>query len=419
MKYRKLLGLLLVVVLALSSMSIAFAQDATATPEPTATFVPSAEGTLTIWADAVKLPAFESIAKKFEDKYGVPVRVQVMGFGDIRNNLQLGGPVGQGPDIIVGAHDWIGQLYGNGLISPIDLSPEVIAKFDPVAIKAFTYDGKLVGLPYLTEAVAVYYNTDMIKEVPATWADTIALGEQLVKDGKATNGLAIPKGDPYHHEALLTGFGGYIFGRDDAGNYNPNDVGIDSPGAIKALEELDRLVKAGDFSDAVDYGAAQTLFQDGKLAMWVTGPWALNGIRESSVKDHYAVAPLPKMDGTPRPFVGAQGFMVNAFSKNALLAQSFLTEFVATDELMQALYEAVPFVPAWLPLAATITDKDLKDFGASVANGDPMPAIPQMASVWTAWGNAITLIYQQKEEPAKAAQDAAAAIRAEIAKSGG
>lgn len=153
--------------------------------------------------------------------------------------------------------------------------------------------------------------------------------------------------------------------------------------------------------------------------MWVTGPWELNGIRESSVKDKYAVAPLPKVDDTPRPFVGSQGFMINAFSKNALLAQSFLTEFVATDELMQALYDAVPFVPAWMPLATTMTDKDLKDFGASVANGDPMPAIPQMASVWTAWGNAITLIYQQKEEPAKAAQDAAGAIRAEIAKSGG
>lgn len=226
----------MVAVLALSSMSIAFAQDATATPEPTATFVPSDEGTLTIWADAVKLPAFESIASKFEEKYGVPVRVQVMGFGDIRNNLQLGGPVGQGPDIIVGAHDWIGQLYGNGLISPIDLSPELTANFDPVAIRAFTYDGKLVGLPYLTEAVALVYNTDLVKEVPATWAEAIALGEQLVKDGKATNGLAIPKGDPYHHEALFTGFGGYIFGRDDAGNYNANDVGIDSPGAIKALK---------------------------------------------------------------------------------------------------------------------------------------------------------------------------------------
>ena len=417
MKYRKLLSLLIVAVLALSSMSLAFAQDATATPAPTATFVPSTEGTLTIWSDAGRQPAIEAIAKGFTDKYSVPVRVQVMGFGDIRNNLQLGGPVGEGPDIIVGAHDWVGQLYGNGLIMPLDVSADLVDKFDPVAIKAFTYDGKLVGLPYLTEAVAIYYNTDLVPKVPDTWADTIALGEQLVKDGKAENGLAIPKGDPYHHEALFTGFGGYVFGRDADGNYNPKDVGLDSPGALKAAEELDRLVKAGDFSDAVDYGAAQTLFQSGKLAMWITGPWALGDIRKSGV--HYAVAPIPKMDDTPRPFVGSQGFMVNAFSKNTLLAQSFLTDYVATDEGMKALYDAVPFVPAWKQLASSIDDKDLKDFSLAVANGDPMPAIPQMASVWTAWGNAITLIYQQKEDPDKAFKDAAEAIRAEIAKSGG
>src|SRR5215470_7847797 len=109
-----------------------FAQDATATLAPTATetFVPSAEGTLTIWSDAGRLPAIQAIGEKFTEKYSVPVRVQTMGFGDVRNNLQLGAPVGEGPDIIVGAHDWIGQLYGNGLIAPIDLAPDLAAKFD-------------------------------------------------------------------------------------------------------------------------------------------------------------------------------------------------------------------------------------------------------------------------------------------------
>lgn len=413
MKFRKLLGLLLVAILVLSGMGSAFAQDPTAAP--TEAFVPSTEGTLTIWSDAGRQPAIEAIAAAFTEQYQIPVRVQVMAFGDIRNNLQLGGPVGEGPDLIVGAHDWIGQLYGNGLVAPLELSEELAANFDPVALNAFTYDGKLVGLPYLTEAVALYYNTDLVEAVPETWADTITLAEALVADGKAEAGIAIPKGDPYHHEALLTGFGGYIFGRDADGNYNPDDVGIDSPGAIKAGEELDRLVKAGVFSDAVDYGAAQALFTTGKLGMWITGPWALGDIRTAGVP--YAVAPIPTMDETPRPFVGAQGFMVNAFSKNLLLAQSFLTDFVATDAGMQELYDAVPFVPAWAPLAGTIDDQDLKDFSLSVANGDPMPAIPQMASVWTAWGNAITLIYQQKEDPDKALMDAAEAIRAEIAKS--
>jgi maltose-binding protein MalE len=411
-------AILILMMVALLSVQVAvFGQDATEepTPEPTATFVPSVEGTLTLWTDQDRFPAIEAIGVAFTEEYGVPVRIQTMGFGDIRNNLVLGGPVGEGPDIIIGAHDWLGQLVTNGLIAPVELPAEVVEQLDPVAVRAFTYDGVLYGLPYLTEAIGVYYNTDMIPEFPATWSDLTATAEQLVADGVAERGLAIPNGggDPYHHEPLLTGFGGYIFGLDDSGSYNPEDVGIDSEGGIAAVEELDRLVKADILNASVDYGVAQTLFQDGQLAMWITGPWALGGIRESGVP--YAVAPVPEMGETPRPFVGSQGFMINAFSENALLAQAFLSDFVATTEGMQLLYDQVPFIPAWLPLAETIEDPDLAQFGLAVANGDPLPAIPEMNAVWTAWGNAITLIYQQQEEPATAAQDAAEAIRSEIA----
>ena len=424
MNKRVFSSLLLLMVLLLGALVSVQAQDATEEPTveptvaPTATFVPSEEGTLTIWVDQGRLPAIEALGEAFTEQYGVPVRVQTMGFGDIRNNLVLGGPVGEGPDVIVGAHDWIGQLYSNGLIMPLDVPEETLAQFDPVAIRAFTYDGQLVGLPYQTEALGVYYNTDMIapEDFPESWEDLIALAMQLVEDGTAERGLAIPNGsgDPYHHEALLTGFGGYIFGVDEEGNYNPDDVGIDNEGGVAFLTGLDQWVKDDVLNAAVDYGAGESLFHDGRLAMWMTGPWALNGIRESEVP--YAVAPVPPVSGNAaRPFVGSQGFMINAFSQNALLAQAFLTDFVATDEGAQLLYDAVPAIPAWLPLKESVDDADLAEFGQAVANGDPMPAIPEMNAVWTAWGNAITLIYQQQADPETAAQDAAGAIRDEIA----
>jgi maltose/maltodextrin transport system substrate-binding protein/arabinogalactan oligomer/maltooligosaccharide transport system substrate-binding protein len=415
-----------VMMLALFSLQIAvFAQDATEepTPEPTAlpptaTFVPSEEGVLTIWSDQDRLPAIQALADSFTEQYGVEVRIQTMGFGDIRNNLVLGGPVGEGPDIIIGAHDWVGQLYTNGLIAPLELPEEILANLDPVALRAFTYEGELVGLPYLTEAVAVIYNTDLIPEFPETWEELTATAEELVASGEAERGLAIPNtaGDPYHHEALLTGFGGYIFGTDEEGSYNPDDVGIDSEGGVAAMTELDRLVDADILNPAVDGGVAQNLFTEGQLAAWITGPWSLNAVRESGVP--YAVAPIPMMEDTPRPFVGSQGFMINAFSENLLLAQAFLTEFVATDEGMQLLYDTIPFIPAWNPLAATVDNEDLANFRLSVANGDPMPAIPEMNAVWTAWGNAITLIYQQQADPETVVADAAGAIRDEIASSG-
>lgn len=406
----KILLLLTIVIL---SVQVGFAQDEE-TEE--VELLPSAEGVLTVWIDQERLPAIEALATSFTEQFGIEVRIQTMAFGDIRNNLVLGGPVGEGPDIIVGAHDWIGQLYTNGLLLPLELDEELIEQLDPVAIRAFTYDGVLVGLPYQTEAVGVYYNTDMIapEDFPATWDELTALAAQLVEDGVAERGLSLPNGagDPYHHEALLTLHGGYIFGVDEEGNYNPEDIGIDSEGGIAFLQDLNELVAADVLNASVDYGAGESLFHDGRMAMWITGPWALSGIRASEVP--YAVSPVPAGEDVASPFVGAQGFMINAFSKNALLAQAFLSDFVATDEGAQLLYDAVPGISAWNALGENIDDEDLAQFRLAVANGDPMPAIPAMNAVWTAWGNAITLVYQQQVDPETAAIEAATAIREEI-----
>lgn len=412
---------MLLVLLALTSITqVALAQEAT--PEPTPTFVPSVEGTLTIWADEERTPAIEAAGEAFTEEYGIPVQIQQMGFGDIRNNLVLGGPAGNGPDILIGAHDWLGQLHAGGLLAPIELPPDVAEKFNPLALQAFTYDGQLYGLPYAVEAIGVFYNTDMIESMPATWEETIELAQQLVEEGTAERGIAIPVGpggDPYHHYPLFTGFGSYVFGRDEEGNYNPEDVGLDNEGGIAAMNELDRLVEADVLTSATDYGAAQTLFQEGRLAMWITGPWAIGTLEESGVP--FAVAPVPTMEETPRPFMGAQGFMINSFSRNLLLAQAFLTEFVATDEVMQLIYEANPRPPAWLPLAEQLDDPNIQAFTEATLNADPMPAIPQMAAVWDAWGRAILLVYQQDPNttPEQAIQQAAEAIREQIASGAG
>jgi maltose-binding protein MalE len=101
-------------------------------------------------------------------------------------------------------------------------------------------------------------------------------------------------------------------------------------------------------------------FQNGDAAMVISGPWAINGIKAAGVP--YAVANIPAGTQPGAPFMGVQGFMVNAFSKNQLLAQTFLQTFVATDATMQAFFDQDPRISAWLPVADKIEDPDLKAF---------------------------------------------------------
>lgn len=389
----------------------ATAAAASPTASPTIKPVLSKEGTLTIWVDGGRVKMVTDLGKKFTDKYKVAVQVQELGFGDIRDQLKIAGPAKEGPDIIIGAHDWLGELVSNGLLLDLNLGDKA-KNVDPVAIKGFTYGGKLYGLPYLVEAISLIYNKDLVPTPPATWDELKAVAKQLQDDKKVEQGYVMQQGDPYHTYPLLTGFGGYIFGRDDAGNYNPKDLGLDSAGGVAAYTEIDNMVKVGLLRKDTTYDLMLGLFKEKKSAMFISGPWTLNDLRAAKV--NYGVAPIPTMKSTPKPFVGVQGWMVSAFGKNQLLAKTFLTEFVATDEAMQALYDAVPAASAWLPVRNKTQDKDITAFAASAAAGDPMPAIPQMSSVWEAWGKAITLIFQQQEKPDKAVKDAATTIRQKI-----
>ena len=377
------------------------------TPEPTAP--PGAEeGTLTLWVDETRASRVVELGEQFTAEFDVPIVVHQLGFGQIRDQLQLAGPAGEGPDIIIGAHDWLGQLVENGLLAPIDLGDKA-SSFDEVALTAFTYDGQLYGVPYATEALALYYNADLVPEAPETWDELKQTALDLQEAGTVDQGFILMQGDPYHSYPILSGHGGYIFARDAEGNYDPSDVGLDSEGGLAYANELDSMVQEGILRADVDYGTMTSLFYGGRGAMMMTGPWELPNARESGI--NFAVAPLPEMEEAARPFVGAQGFMISADSPNGLLAQTFLTEFVATDAGMQLLFEADPRPPTWLPLAESIDDPEIAVFAESASTGDPMPAIPEMSSVWGAWTDAINLIFQQSEDPETAMTNAAEQIR--------
>lgn len=388
-----------------------------AAPEATATHAVaqgSKEGVLTFWIPKLAVKAVSDAAQDFTAKYGVQVNVQEVDFGSIRDDLKTAGPAGEGPDIIVGAHDWLGELATNGLVEPLDLGDKA-ASFDKVGINAFTYNGKLYGMPYGLEAVALIYNKDLVPTAPTTWDELKTIAKQLQDDKKVDMGYGLQTGgaDPYHTYPIITGFGGYVFKQNADGTYDPTDVGLDNEGGQAAMKELDSMIKSGLLKQNVSGSDLDSLFVAGKVAMVIGGPWRLGDLRKSGI--NYGIAPIPAINGkTPIPFVGAQGFMVSAFGKNKEVAKAFLTEYLAADAPMQAIFEADPRIPAWLPVQQKVTDPDIAAFAKSASGGQPMPAIPQMSAVWTDWTKALDLVFQQSEDPTKAIQDAANSIRDKI-----
>jgi len=372
--------------------------------EPTEEVVePSAS--IRIWADEQRAPVLSELAPDFLAEYGVELVVE--NISGIRDQFSVAAPAGEGPDIIILAHDQAAALVASGLVAPIDLGPKT-DEFVEEALNAFTYEGELYGMPYATENLGFFYNTDYVEEPPTTWDEVYSISEQLIADGTVQYGIVLA-GTSYDAYPWMTSQGGYIFGTDENGDYDPTDVGVGSEGMIQFGEMALQWVEDGILSDNTDNTTAKSMFLNGDVAFFMNGPWELNNLREAGTP--YAVAAFP--DGG-QPFMGVQGFMINAFSDNILLAQAFLTEYVATQETMLKFYEVDPRVPAYIPALEAMEDPDLQAIAEAGANAQPMPAIPEMGKVWGDWGNALTFILNGEKTPEEAYTFAQEAIVAAI-----
>ena len=368
---------------------------------------------LVIWADDTRAPIIEDLAAQVLDTYNIELVVELK--ASLRDDFQIAAPVGEGPDILFGvAHDQAGTLVANGLLASVDLGDKT-SDFVPVALGACTFDGVLYCMPYATENLGFFYNTDMVPTPPATWDEVVTMGEALIAEGKTTYVLAMPGALDYNMYPFDTAFGGYIFGKDAAGGWNDQDLGLDSPGMIAAAQFLADLAAKGDIPMDFDWANNHALFETGEAPFIMAGPWALDRIRESGIP--YAVADFfpsgPAGEGAP--FAGTQGIFINAQSPNLLLAQTFLTEFVATQETMQKLYEAGKRPSAYIPVLNATDDPDLKAMGIAGANAVMMPAIPAMGAVWANWGGAFGLSVQGQGTPEENMADAATKTRNAIA----
>jgi arabinogalactan oligomer / maltooligosaccharide transport system substrate-binding protein len=387
-------------------------QDTPAEPAPTQ---PPASGgttaTLRIWADENRLPVLESLKDEVAEKIGVELIIELVALENMAERVRIAIPAGQGPDIFIAPHDQIGTFVQGGLIAPIELGSKA-SGFVPSSLSAFTFNSQLFGLPYATENVAWFRNTDLVPEPVETFDDMVTICKELQAAGKIEFCTIFPNTN-YHIYSIHTAYGGYIFGRDDDGNHMPSQVGLDTPEFIASGDFIQQLVQEGLVPSTADGGTADALFGEGKIPFVINGPWALNAYRTAGVP--YVVDPIPAGPAGPgSPFSGVQGFVVNALGTQQLLAVTCLTEFVATDEVMQAFQDQDPRIPAWTTTLEGVEDPDLAGFGAIAPYASPMPNIPEMGAVWGSWGDAIQIIMNGNQTAEEALTNAATQIRTAI-----
>lgn len=360
-----------------------------------------AAGELTVWVDAERAGDLADAAVEFEQDTGIAVELVQQDFGDLQEQFVSQVPTGEGPDITVGAHDWLGGFVTNGVVAPVELG-DGAGDFEDVAVEAWTYDGQVYGVPYSIENIALLRNTELAPEAPQSYDEMIEMGEASGAQYPFVVGLDPQESDPYHLYPFQMSYDAPVFGTTEDGDYDSEDLQLGSPGGEEFANWLAEQGEAGVLNTNIDGDLALENFTSGDSAFFLTGPWNVPAALENGIE--LAVDPVPSAGDSPaQPFAGVQGFYLSAQSENVVAATNFLTDYIGSAEVQTAIYETGGRAPALTESfeAAMEDDEIVAGFGEVGAEAVPMPSIPEMGAVWEFWGSTQAAIINGDGDPAE------------------
>ena len=319
------------------------------------------------------------------------VMVPYDAFGD---KLSSAIPRGNGPDLFIYPQDRIGDWADSGVIEPIEfwIDDARADRFTPDSFAAMAYRGSIWGLPMAVKSLALYYRDDLVATPPKTTDDLM----KLVPAMKAKNGyaLAYANVDLYGHAAWLHGFGGRVM--DDQGNLT-----IATPAAANALSFARELVQSGAVPDDAQAPLVTSLFNEGRAAMVMSGPWFRADIRPG-VPWHVAELPIVSATGKyAAPFRTAEALIMSSRSrdKDATFAVlDFLSGDASAAIRAKIAHQVVPN-PAAYTDPDVAKDQALAVFRAQLDHTVPLPTSPTMRVVWTPYRTALGEVLAGRADP--------------------
>jgi maltose/maltodextrin transport system substrate-binding protein len=364
-------------------------------------------GELLVWINGDKgYHGLAEVGKKFEKDLGIPVKVEAP--EGATDKFQAAAQAGKGPDIMLWAHDRIGEWADAGLLKPVTVSDDFKAGLIPMSWDAVTHNKQIWGYPLALEAVSLIYNKKYVTGNPPSQLSEIrALAKKLKTKSPKVVAILWDYDTPYFTWPFLASGGGYPF-KEVAGSYDIKDIGVANDGAVKGLKEVVDLITAGIMPKGASYSIMEQKMNSGELAMMISGPWAWANLRKSGID--FGLAPLPGVGGNPgKPFVGVLTALINRSSPNADLAAQFIEKYICTADGLKTIDADVPIgVPALKSLYDEMAAKNplIKVTYDNAQNGVVMPNIPEMGKFWSSMASAFQIATNGQASPEAALADA-------------
>lgn len=334
----------------------------------------------------------ENIQVTFEKKSGLTDQLQLYG-NDEAN----------GPDMYFYAHDSLGMLVGMGILAPIT---DVISEGDeadllPMTVKAGTYQDTQYMLPVYFETLLFMYNKDLWEgEVPSTTEDLYAYMEAHTDTAAGTYAVVNQHSTAYNVSPFIHGFGGYIINEDAQPGLNLQET----KDAITYNQKFAALQADGD------YNTVTTLFNDGKAAAIVGGPWLVTGIKEAGINlgiKSLSEFTLPNGEKLA-PYSGVQGVGVMKYAaENKKDAVASVLKVLAGEQVGIDLAVNASCAPANQKSyddEQVASNEMISAMKTTAETAQPMPNIPQMSVMWGPAESLLAAVNKSGEDVDEAAE---------------
>ncbi len=378
-----------------------------------------AAGELVVWHAyrGAEKTAFEKVVGMFEKTpaaKGAKVSTLAIPYDAYADKISAAVPRGKGPDLFIYAQDRLGGWIEAGkTVEPIDffLDKPTRDSLLPGMLGAMTYKGGVYGLPINYKSTTLIYNKDLIKTPPKTTDEMIKLAKTLTNAQSGRYGLAYWYTNFYFHSALMNAFGGAVFDKD-------GKLVIDSPATVASLNQMMSWYKKdGVLPTEPSEALVASMFNEGKAAMVINGPWFVGEIDK---KINFGLAVLPVVDAAKkpmRPWLTIEGAYVAASSTKKDLAYE-LARYLTSEEagLVLALEGRQLHTNKAIYANPKVSgDPVLKAFHDQLANAEPMPNRPEMTMVWSPATTAMNKIVKGNATVEAALKEAAGTMRESIA----
>jgi arabinogalactan oligomer / maltooligosaccharide transport system substrate-binding protein len=334
---------------------------------------------------AAEKTAFEKVLENFAKTPGAkgfkvsPLAIPYDAYAD---KISAAVPRGKGPDVFIYAQDRLGGWIEAGkTVEPIDffLDKGTRDALLPGMLSAMTYKGGVYGLPINYKMTTLIYNKDLVKTPPKTTDEMIKLAKTLTNASSGRYGLAYWYTNFYFHSALMNAFGGSVFDKD-------GKVTINSPANVASLNQMMTWYKKdGVMPTEPSEALIASMFNEGKAAMVINGPWFVGDIDK---KINVGFAPLPVVDAAKkpmRPWMTIEGAYVAASSANKEVAYE-LAKYLTGEEaglILAVEGRQMHTNKAIYNNPKVSGDPVLKAYREQLENAEPMPNRPEMTMVWS------------------------------------